>query len=190
MRTAPILLSLLLLAGCQRATTAIPDVKARLGELHYSAPVGGVTGTESPAFRAEFLTPGTVLRQIEVGTTGNADFLVVQCLRFTYTDADGREQVYTVGRPAGAEFASPYPVPPGGQWIGISGRAGWYIDAVQFHFSDGSVSPLYGGRGGDTTFRTLITQNADGGYRGELRGIYGHAGELVEVLGLIFWPVE
>ena len=177
-------------AACQRSAFTIPDRKARLGELHYSAPVGGVTGTESPAFVSEFLAPDSELLAIEVGTTGNPDFLVVQCLRFRYRDGRGRRQTYVIGQERGADFAPAYRVPEGSALIGISGRGGWYIDAIQFHFADGSSSPEYGGRGGDTTFRTLMTQRADGSYRGEVRGLYGHAGELVEVLGLIFWPLE
>lgn len=176
--------------GCQRSAFTVPDRKAKLGELHYSAPVGGVTGTESPAFAEEFLAPGHELLSIEVGTTGKDDFLVVQCLRFEYRDSRGRRRRYVVGRETGADFAPAYRVPKGSRLIGISGRGGWYIDALQFHFEDGSSSPEYGGRGGDTTFRTLMIRRADGSYPGEIRGLYGNAGELVEVLGLIFWPLE
>ena len=179
------------LAGCQRGTGfAVPDRKAQLGQMHYSAPVGGVTGTESAAFAEEFLGPGSELLEIEVGTTGNPNFLIVQCIRLRYRDGRRRQQTYTIGRAEGADFAPTYRVPEGPELIGISGRGGWYIDAIQFHFADGSVSPEYGGHGGDTTFRTLMTQRADGTYRGEVRGLYGHAGEFVEVLGLIFWPLE
>ena len=190
-RTATPLLLLLTVLGCQRPAFTVPDRKTQLGEMHYSAPVGGVTGTQSPVFVTEFLTPGNELLAIEVGTTGNPDFLVVQCLRFRYREGhSGREQTYTVGRATDADFAPPHRVPTGTNLIGISGRGGWYIDAIQFHFADGSSSPEYGGAGGDTTFRTLMTQRVDGSYRGEVRGLYGHAGELVEVLGLVFWPLE
>ncbi|WP_420458630.1 hypothetical protein [Neolewinella sp.] len=192
MRVLLILLFLgIFLGGCQRgAGFVVPDRKAQLGEMHYSAPVGGVTGTESAAFAEEFLGPGSELLEIEVGTTGNPDFLIVQCIRLRYREGRGRRQTYTIGRAAGADFAPAYRVPEGAELIGISGRGGWYIDAVQFYFSDGSVSPEYGGQGGDTTFRTLMTQRPDGTYRGEVRGLYGHAGAFVEVLGLIFWPLE
>ena len=67
--------------------------------------------------------------------------------------------------PGAAEFAPEFRVHQGSKLIGISRRTGWYVDAVQFHFSDGS-------------------------YRGEIRGLSGNAGDLVEVLGLIFWPAE
>ena len=190
LRISYLLMLLFIATSCQRATFEVPDRKAQLGEMHYSAELGGVTGTESPAFAEEFLAPGHELTRIDVGTTGNDDFLVVQCIRLEYRDVRGRKNTYIIGKERGADFAPTYRVTEGSRLIGISGRGGWYIDAIRFHFDDGSTSPEYGGRGGDTTFRTLMTQRPDGSYRGEVRGLYGHAGELVETLGLIFWPVE
>ena len=169
---------------------APPDRKAALGQTHYSAPVAGVFGTESPAFAEEFLPPGAVLKTVEVGVTADPDFRVVQCLRFLVRNPDGTPRTCVIGREDGATFAPARRVPAGAKLVGVSGRGGWYVDAVRFHFSDGSETPEYGGPGGDTTFRTLLTKNAAGAYRGEVRGLFGHAGPHLETLGLIFWPRE
>jgi hypothetical protein len=54
---------------------------------------------------------------------------------------------------------------------------------------DGTMSPIYGGKGGDTEFRLLLNQSG-GKWTGHLRGFWSLSENAIEALGLIFWPIE
>ena len=184
---APLLL--LTLSTCARAPFP-PNVKAKLGEVHYSPAVGGVLGSEEPTFEL-LLSEATPLVTIRVGLTPDPNFRVVKVIEFkTLRTADNYRTDY-VGSPEGDTDWQPVITVPAGHTVrGISGRGGWFIDAISFHFTDGSRSPEFGGAGGDTDFRILLAETPLGQPRGRLLGFYGTAGGLVESLGLVFWPVE
>ena len=181
--------SLLFLTLCTCARAQFPpDVKAKLGEIHYSPAVGGVLGSEEPAF--ELLFEEERIESIRVGITANPDFRVVQVIEFTVRRADGSLVKRLIGGAEEADWQPVIAMPKGATLRGISGRGGWFIDAIRFHFTDGSQSPEYGGAGGDTEFRLLLAETAERRARGAFRGFYGTAGGLVESLGLVFWPLE
>lgn len=163
---------------------SLPERKARLGEIHYSARVGSTVVTEGERFRAMVIPEEGSLQSVQVAVQGS----VVHSLRFSYTDAQGKERVATVGKDDG-NWQAPFAVPPGRTLVGISGAGGWWIDRLVFHLDDGTTSPAYGGGGGDTDFVLLLAQR-DGNWKGRLMGFWGTVGEHIESLGLVFWPIE
>ena len=169
---------------CAQSFT-LPDRKANLGEVHYSARVGCTVGTEGERFQALVIPEEGRLSSVQVATGGS----VVHSLRFNYTDADGNEQTHLVGDEDG-DWQKAFMIPPGRTLVGISGAGGWWIDRLVFHLDDGTTSPAYGGTGGgDTDFSLLLAQR-DGKWKGRLMGFWGTVGEHIESLGLIFWPIE
>ena len=163
---------------------SILDHKALLGELHYSARVGSTVVTEGDSFRVMVIPEEGRLRSVQVSVAR----AVVHGLRFVYTDAQGLEHTKTVG-PDDGNWQPPFRIPADRQLVGISGAAGWWIDAVRFHLDDGTTSPRYGGGGGDTEFSLLLAQR-DRQWKGRLMGFWGTAGDHVESIGLVFWPIE
>jgi hypothetical protein len=170
-------------------TTSTPDEpsgRALLGEMHYSALVGGTTGSRGARFVREFLTHSARVTSIQAGL-GPAPGRVLRALRFGVRD-DGVARLIEIGAPADADWQPRFDAPAGASWTGISGASGWYIDSIRFHFDDGSTTPLYGGAGGDTTYHLTI-HAPNGNARGSLRGLWGACDGAIETLGLIFWPL-
>jgi hypothetical protein len=165
-----------------------PDRKARLGETHYSALVGGTVGSSGHKFICELLGERGRILSAQAGLTPNGS--IVQALRFEIEDSVGKRSEKICGPGSGVIWAAPFAIPPNRRLVGISGASGWMIDSVRFHLDDGSASPRYGGEGGDTTFRLQLNQDAAGRWKGELRGFWGTAGGALESLGLVFWPIE
>ena len=126
---------------------------------------------------------GGTLLSVQVSVAGS----VVHGLRFVSLDVEG-EQVTTVGANDG-NWQAPFEIAPGRQLVGISGAGGWWIDSIRFHLDDGTTSPRYGGKGGDTDFSLLLAQR-NGSWKGQLMGFWGTVGEHLESIGLVFWPVE
>ena len=162
----------------------LPDHKARLGELHYSARVGSADITEGEPFRVMLASEQTTLMSIQVAVVGG----VVHALRFVYVDSLAQPHTITVGDDDDS-WQPPFFVPSGRKLVGISGAGGWWIDRIAFYLDDGSVSPTYGGSGGDTEFQLKIAQS-NGSWKGHFMGFWGTVGEHVESIGLVFWPVE
>lgn len=180
---------LILLTSCGPGLRP-PNRKFDARETHYSARVGGVLGEEGKPFLEDFLNRRGEILSIEVGESTARNQRVVQCIRIDYRRGGGSRQTLTLGRPEGARFMRPIRVGNRLELVGISGRSGWWIDAIRFHFSDGSVSPTYGGEGGDTSFETILRPERNGRYRSRVTGIYGTAGPYLETLGLIFEPAD
>ena len=67
--------------------------------------------------------------------------------------------------------------------IGISGRAGWYIDSIRFH-TNKRVSPTYGGVGGERAF----SFEAKNGY--EIGGFFGRSAWYIDALGVTVRPLS
>jgi hypothetical protein len=164
-----------------------PFGRALLGEMHYSALVGGTTGSRGVRFINEFLSESARVSSIQAGL-GPAPGRVLRALRFGVRESDTDRSI-EIGAPDAADWQPAFVVPDGAIWTGISGASGWYIDAIRFHCDDGSASPLYGGAGGDTTYHLTIYA-PNGHPRGNIRGLWGACDGAIETLGLIFWPAE
>jgi hypothetical protein len=113
--------------------------RANLGEMHYSALIGGVNGARGTQFVTEFLEAGSQVTQIQVGT-GPAPGNVIKALRFDVLTAT-RTTAVTIGASDNASWQPPYSVSAGRTWSGISGASGWYLDNIRFHFDDGTTTP-------------------------------------------------
>src|SRR5690606_34290785 len=101
---------------------------------------------------------------------------VINAIRFDYIDANGA----TGGRPPigglGGEHHVFY-LDEDEYVTGISGRAGWYIDSIQFR-TNKRRSPLYGGSGGDRDY----SFEAPTGY--EVAGLFGRSDWYIDSLGV------
>ena len=179
-------LALLLFTACGSNLPRELTRRAESGDTHYSAPVGGVVGSQEERFFNEFLRRRDEIRSIEVAVSQQRNFRVIQCIRIRVDRRRGEDEIITIGNPAGADFQREFRPRGRAELVGISGRSGWYIDAIRFHFSDGDVTPMYGGEGGDTSFDLRLAEAYNGRYKGRVIGLYGTAGSFVESLGLIF----
>jgi len=102
---------------------------------------------------------------------------VLNAIQFDYVTADGQPD----GRPPMGGLGGEHHVfylDEDEYLIGISGRAGWYVDSLRFH-TNKRVSAVYGGAGGDRDFSFL----APAGY--EVSGLYGRSAWYVDALGVI-----
>jgi hypothetical protein len=194
LRIRPIVVISILLSAnlitlpCLGQSLNLSAEKARLGEIHYSARVGGTVPTEGDTFLVRVLAEGDILRQLQVGVNRDVNFRVVQALLMVVEDSKGEIQELTIGN-ADSEWEERVEVPEGAELVGISGASGWWIDQIRFHFSDGSTSPTFGGTGGDTDFRLVLSQR-EGKRKGRWLGFWGTRTNYLESLGLIFWPIE
>ena len=166
----------------------LSEQKAQLGEVHYSARVGGTIPTQGDTFLVQVLSKGDILRGIQVGIYQHNGRQVVQAIRFIVEDSVGKSKEVLVGN-TNSEWQDKIDVPDKAAMVGISGASGWWIDRIRFHFSDGSTSLAYGGSGGDTDFRLLLSQQA-GKWKGSWLGVWGTHTDYLESLGLVFWPIE
>jgi hypothetical protein len=156
------------------------------GAIHFSAPVGGVYGASGQAFTTDCLTPNSRLIALQVNL-GPEPWCAVRGLRLKIADSAGAIEQVSIGAEQG-DWQPLCEVPENVLLVGISGASGWYLDAIQFHFSDGSKSPRYGGSGGDSTFCLQLNER-EGLVAGRVRGLYGTAhNDGIETLGLIFDP--
>ena len=170
-----------------------PSAKAQLSEVHYSPLAGGVVGRQG-RLREYRLSPDSAAARIvslQVGLTPREDWRIVQCLRVVYERLPGTPDTVLLGGGDGADWQPAYRLREGQTLTGVSGAGGWFVDAIQFHFSDGAASARFGGAGGDTGFAVRLQSRPDGSPRSTLLGFYGstHDG-LLESIGLVFWPLE
>lgn len=101
---------------------------------------------------------------------------VVNALRFDYADTTGGGgECPRVGGLGGDHHV--FYLEEGEYLIGISGRAGWYIDSIQYR-TNKRRSLLYGGAGGDRDY----TLEAPAGY--EIVGLFGRSGWYIDSLGV------
>ena len=101
---------------------------------------------------------------------------VVNALRFDYADAAGGVgECPQIGGLGGDHHV--FYLDEDEYLIGISGRAGWYIDSIQFR-TNKRRSLLYGGVGGDRDYAF----EAPAGY--EIVGLFGRSGWYIDSLGV------
>jgi hypothetical protein len=107
---------------------------------------------------------------------------VVKGIKLVAENANGKRSEATAG-PCDGKWERPIEVPKGARLIGVSGNYGLVIDGLQFHFSDGTKSPLFGGERGDLDFQIAVKKSVAGpGRKGGqfpmiVRGLYGKASE-------------
>jgi hypothetical protein len=171
-----------------RANFRMPTTKPKLGEVHYGNRVGGLTGQEGTTKQLICLEEGDRIQEIKVCLTKALN--VVKGFEMTILKKNNTIKAYTFGENTEGVWQPSYKVKKGAQLIGISGAAGWFIDNLRFHFDDGSMTPQYGGKGGDNNFKLEITKNDKGKLRGRLMGFWGSHTDQLESLGLVFFPIE
>lgn len=166
-----------------------PTHKPRVGELHFGPAQGAGLPVTGMRFAREFLPSGVRLLAVQANTQPDG-LRLLHALRFEVAAEDGRRHVELIGEPRGA-WSAPHPVPPGATLTGLSGTGGWWVDSLQFHFSEGSQTPRYGGAGGDYAFEQSVTRRA-GDPTGEVRGLWGtlSTNGFLESIGLLTLPAE
>ncbi len=171
------------------ATDPIFSARPGPGAIHFSAPIGGIEGSVGDAWQQDFIEPNTQILAVGVNLTpGPVQVVQGMCFKLQHGDEGSLETIF-IGNKKG-EWQEEFLVPAGSQLVGISGASGWYLDAIQFQFSNGVTSPRYGGKGGDTEFDLRI-RPVDRGKSGRIRGFHGrHTAMGIESLGLIFDPGE
>lgn len=133
--------------------------------------LGPAGGNGGKPFERYNIPDGARLTAIHVYTEW-----VINAIRFDYIDADGAAG----GRPPigglGGEHHVFY-LDEDEYVTGINGRAGWYIDSIQFR-TNKRRSPLYGGSGGDRDY----SFDAPAGY--EVAGLFGRSDWYIDSLGV------
>ncbi len=137
-------------------------------DQYHIGPAGGYGGQP---FDNYDLPEGARLTAVHVYTDW-----VINALKFEYVAADGTHgERPTVGG-LGGEHRIFY-LDDDEYLTGISGRAGWYIDSIQFH-TNKRRSPLFGGVGGDVEYSFA----APAGY--EITGLFGRSAWYIDSLGV------
>lgn len=161
-----------------------PIKKPLLGEIHYGNQVGGILGQEGETEQLLFADneDGISLKSLRVclskaGIVGGFEISLADGSQHTFGNIEGTWQ-------------KPFEISKDQRLIGISGAAGWFVDSIRFHFSDGSETPLYGGNGGDLDFKLLLNKDGKRNFKGRWIGFWGSASHSLETIGLVFWPVE
>jgi hypothetical protein len=166
----------------------VPNIKPKLGDIHYGNRVGGIIGQEGENEVLNFLKIDYQITYITVRL--NEARNVVKGFKISILKSDYSKQDFYFGSAEGGIVEQPFVVKKGLQLIGISGAAGWFIDNIRFHFSDNSQTPLYGGNGGDNDYKLMLSKGKNGKYRGRLLGFWGSKTNQLESIGLVFFPIE
>jgi hypothetical protein len=148
-------------------------------DLHFST----LAGSPHPVGEKFVLLPeyNSQLLGLELATTH-----LVQAVKLIY-QKDGREHSLEAGSTTESNWQT---LSLRSELVALSGQSGWYLDALKFHFANGSETALFGGAGGDVSFHVGIHQK-QGVWQGQVVGLWGYADEVgLEALGLIFWSVE
>ncbi len=159
--------------------------KPLLGEVHYGNRIGGVQAQEGRSIQMISFEENDNLNSIQVFL--NEDQIVTGFK--LEVERKGGIKVFSFGNlnsfPQEIFF-----VQKNAKLVGISGTSGWFIDSLAFIFDDGSSTPKYGGTGGDLNFKLVLNKKPTGIYLGRLMGFWGSHTDLLETIGLVFWPIE
>jgi hypothetical protein len=106
---------------------------------------------------------------------------VIDALGFDYMDADGEAgRLQPIGGLGGSYMH--VELDEDEYLTGISGRYGWYVDAIRLH-TNKRITNLYGGESGFHDFEFLAPE----GY--EITGLFGRADWYIDALGVLARPV-
>jgi hypothetical protein len=166
----------------------LPSEKAKLGDIHYGNKVGGIIGQWSIDKQLIFIEEGDQLMEVIFGLPPEKN--IVGALKFKVQKKSGTIEEYIFGDPQKQLWQAPHKVKKGITIAGISGAGGWLIDNMRIHFSDGTATQLYGGKGGDNTFNISITKDKKGRAKGRFMGFWGSYVDKIESIGLVFFPIE
>ena len=149
--------------------------------LHKTALVGGTTGADGTPFQLEL---GGRLKSIQVNL-GTAPLSLVRGIKFQVLTEKGEMNEHFIGNTEG-NWQPAYVLDDDQTLMGLAGRSGWFMDAIQFLFDEEKSSPAYGGEGGDTAFSLSLHRD-----RGKVRGFYGtYTSDGIETLGFLFDPAD
>lgn len=138
--------------------------------------LGPAGGTGGKPFAQYIIPAGARVSSVHIYTDW-----VIDALRFDYAAADDAPgSLPPIGGLGGAHHA--FELEPDEYLTGISGRYGWYVDAVRFQ-TNKRESPFFGGEGGIHEFEF----KAPAGY--EIVGLFGRAAWYIDALGVIVRPV-
>ncbi len=158
-----------------------PAAKPGPAALHKTALLGGTTGAEGIPFSMEL---EGMLKSIQVNL-GAAPLSLVKGIRFQVLTKEGEMKEQTIGNAEG-NWQTAHELESGQELVGIAGRSGWFMDAIQFLFDAEKSSPMYGGEGGDTAFSLRLHRD-----QGKIRGFYGtYTSDGIETMGFLFDPVD
>jgi len=103
---------------------------------------------------------------------------VVRGVKFVHQDAAGKQRASQVG-PCDGDWQKAVEIPAGVLVVGVSGSYGLVMDSLQFHFSDGTKTPRFGGKAGDLDFQFAVKEQAEKGgkYPFVVRGFHGKASD-------------
>ncbi|MEM8897337.1 MAG: hypothetical protein AAGC85_04500 [Bacteroidota bacterium] len=149
--------------------------------LHKTALVGGTTGAEGTPFKMELEGQ---LKRIQVNL-GAAPLSLVKGIRFQVLTEKSEIKEQTIGNTEG-NWQAAYELADTQVLVGIAGRSGWFLDAIQFLFDEDNSSSEFGGKGGDTAFSLSLHRD-----KGKIRGFYGtYTSDGIETLGFLFDPAD
>jgi purine nucleosidase len=171
-----------------RNSFSLPNKKPKLGDVHYGNRVGGLIGQEGETKQLIFIDEGDQIQSLRVCL--NKDQNIVKGFEINVLKKDNKTVSYTFGNVNNGVWQKEFIVKKGLELIGIKGAAGWFVDRVGFVFSDGSTSPIYGGKGGDNDFTLSITKDGSGRSRGRFMGFWGSSTDYLETIGLVFFPIK
>ncbi len=181
-------LALLLLVSCGakgQNEVQLQDHKPLLGEIHYGNRVGGIHAQEGETIQLIAFEEGDNIKAIQVFLSERQ--IVTGFTLDVVKDQDVK--TFSFGNIEGIPQEK-YHVSGSKKLVGIKGASGWFIDSLLFVFDDGATTPKYGGNGGDLKFSLVLNQKPTGEYLGRLMGFWGSHTNLLETIGLVFWPVE
>ncbi len=174
-------------AFAQSTPFLTPSHKPLLGDIHFGNRVGGEIAQEGQTQKLICLENGARLQSIQVNLTTAKN--VVKGIKMTVLEGNQKLKTYAFGDTNGV-WMPKVMLKKNQNLVGISGSMGWFIDAIRFHFSDGSQTQLFGGGGGDIAFRQVFNKNKKQEYKGRWIGFWGSATDQLETIGLVFMAVE
>jgi hypothetical protein len=165
----------------------IPTHKPLLGEIHFGNRVGGEIAQEGVTKKLTFLENGSRLGSIQVNITKAKN--VVKGLKLGILERNNQLKDYVFGDTLGI-WQEKIILKKSQELVGISGKMGWFIDSICFHFSDGTKTKRFGGNGGDIAFQNIFNRDKKGKYKGKWSGFWGSATDQLKTIGLVFMAVE
>jgi len=157
------------------ALTTLSAFADNLKQVQYTGTAGGNGGRE---FVGPYVPDDATITAIQVNSGRRVDGI-----RFSYRTADGKSHTIRYGS-VGGNAQNAVTVNEGVHLVGISGRAGDQIDAIRFHFSDGTRSEMFGGGGGNEF--TIMLPQKDGRYVGRAVGFFGRYGKVIDKIGIAY----